>query len=161
MGAPAHRIVLLRHAEAEGAAASDRARVLTAKGEGQARRIGLALHGQGLAPGAVVCSPAARALQTARLAAAAAQSRVAIEQDETLHEAGPEEVLACLGRHPQAIVWVVGHNPSLQATARLLGGLPGAWHLDKGCAAVLDTDRWPPDPDATRLHRLLAPGHGN
>jgi phosphohistidine phosphatase len=161
MGRPTHRIVLLRHAEAEEDAASDRARILTAKGEEQARRIGLALHGHGLGPDAIVTSPAARALRTAKLAAAAAHSSAAIEQDETLYEAGPEEVLACIGRHPQATVWVVGHNPSLQETARLLGGLPRAWHLDKGCAAVLDVDGWPPAPESTRLHKLLSPGHAD
>ncbi|HUR63485.1 MAG TPA: histidine phosphatase family protein, partial [Candidatus Thermoplasmatota archaeon] len=60
---PPLRVVLLRHADAvNGAeAGSDFARVLTRKGEAQARRIGRALLAHGFLPDAVAASPAPRA----------------------------------------------------------------------------------------------------
>jgi len=136
---PPRRIVLLRHAEATtDQDGPDRDRKLTAKGEAQAARRGAQLRRLGLLPDAIVCSPAARALQTARLAAAAAASAVAIESDAALWEAGVDDILACLGRHAKVgTLWVVAHNPGLHETTVWLAD-QGLDHLDKGCAVVLE-----------------------
>lgn len=151
-------LVLLRHAQAEEAEGRpDRERRLTRHGEAQAERIGVELCRHGLLPDAVVASPAPRAAQTARLAVEAAEAAVPVRLEERLYGASPDEVLAVATAHAAATLWVVGHNPGLEATAIRLAGLDDAWRLQKARAAVLAIGRWPLAPGWARLARLLEP----
>lgn len=124
------RLILLRHAEAvppdpgNFSVESDMARPLTHNGERAAMRCGMWLRQNGLAPDAVLCSPAVRTQQTL----AGVQS--------ALPPASPDTVLLCpeiyeaaLGALSNALrqappqartVLLVGHNPGISEFARWL-----------------------------------------
>ena len=134
-------LVVLRHAEAadKEAGGNDFQRELTGKGRRQAERMGRQLAHRGLHPGLVVTSPAARALQTAEIAA----GELGIPADRLAHdgavyESNVPDLLDVLRRHGAGHrrVMLVGHNPSLEALVDLLSGATGT-ELGKGDAAIL------------------------
>jgi phosphohistidine phosphatase SixA len=113
-------IVILRHAQAQPAAAgqSDAARELTAHGraEAQAVRGWFAEHGLGF--DAVLCSPAVRARQTLEIVLdGAADARI----DPRIYEATPGTLVDVLDAARGAgRVLLVGHNPGLEQLVALL-----------------------------------------
>lgn len=141
------RLILLRHATAESAAAAgDLGRDLTDGGREDARLMGRGLAGLGLRPDLALVSTAARARQTWD-AAHDAFGDVEVELDPALYNAG----LSALRRAVEAAasrcetLILVGHNPGLHqfavdlliegaaaptALERLTGGFP------PGAAAV-------------------------
>jgi phosphohistidine phosphatase len=126
-------IYLLRHGEAEDAASDDAARRLTEKGERQARDAGLALRELEVTIDACLASPKVRARETARIAAAALETGVEVEETEALRGGAFDalELAAGLGD-----VLLVGHEPDFSAE---VGRLTGAnIDLKKGGIAVVD-----------------------
>lgn len=123
-----HRLVLVRHAQAADAGPrGDHERVLTARGEADAAELGRWLARQGLGPDHVLVSTAARARKT--WDALAAQVGDAVDADRVWHErrvydGGVEGVLAAIREVPDAtgVLWVVGHEPVMSATAGSLAG---------------------------------------
>ncbi len=121
-------LILWRHAEAEDTF-PDHDRVLTARGEHQARRVAQWLTSSLNAPYRVIVSPAVRTQSTA----------AALTSDfETSRLVGvgasPEQILKA-AHWPDAptTVIVVGHQPSLgQTAALLLSGRPDHWSVRKG-----------------------------
>jgi len=116
-------LYLLRHAEAEALAASDCARRLTAKGEGQAARVGTFCRKHDLAPEVILASPVMRALQTARLVRKSLSDCELIEVPWAACGMAPEiardELRAYAKLHA---VMLVGHQPDLgHLAATLLG----------------------------------------
>jgi phosphohistidine phosphatase len=112
-------IVVVRHAKAEDAAATDRARELTERGRADATAVGELLSDI-LDPDAetvALVSPAARARQT--WAAAAAELAAPPEERELdeLYAAGGDDVVDLLALLPDEIevAIVVGHNPAMEA----------------------------------------------
>ena len=126
-------LIVWRHAEAEDPreGMDDLQRVLTAKGEKQAARVGAWLD-RVLPQGTrVLCSPASRCEQTAQ-----ALGRKYSVRDVLAPGATAAEVLAAAQwpqvRHP---VLVVGHQPTLgQAVAHLLAITGGECAVRKGSA---------------------------
>lgn len=157
-------ILLLRHAKAIGhdEGVPDFDRPLTDEGGRQADRIGRLLARRGLQPGAIISSPAARALQTAQRAAAALGFKAsAIEQDPRIFEAGPM-VLAEILAHAAATrlrPMLVGHNPGFEQLAIRLGALDGDWTFPKGAVAHFEAEDASDLRQATgcRLLGLLRP----
>lgn len=98
--------------------ADDAARPLTEQGERDARRMGAWMAREGLVPDHVVTSPAARALQTARLALPGREPTL----DERVYEASPHDLLAVLADAPPGAerVLLVGHNPGMESLVRAL-----------------------------------------
>jgi phosphohistidine phosphatase len=138
--AAAREFLLLRHAQAAAAAAGggDFGRPLTAEGERQATRIGRLLERSGVHPDAFVSSPAARALRTARLAAAAfGVPPDAVVEEPRLYEAGPlalaEVVASAAAGHRCPLI--VGHNPAFEDLTRHLGGLDRGQGFPPGAVA--------------------------
>lgn len=134
-------LYLLRHAEAEVLAASDRARRLTPKGEDQAQRVGKFCRDQGFGPSVVLSSPVTRAWQTAKLV------------HKSLPDAGLIEVpWAACGMDPfdaleqmkvfavSPSVMLVGHQPDLGVLAALLLGLPEPRALRVRKALIMGID---------------------
>ncbi len=80
-----------------------------------------AMRGRGLAPEVVLVSSARRALQTLE-ALEPWDDMPLIEPMDSLYMAGPEQILAALRQLGPTVrsVMVVGHNPGLHETARLL-----------------------------------------
>jgi phosphohistidine phosphatase len=138
-------LILLRHAKAVDKSVDDFSRELTEEGRQQAQRIGRALLRQGLQPDRVVSSPAARALETARLVCTELGiPHASIVQDRTVFDAEVVHLVASLEHHgaESKRVMLVGHNPGLtDLGAYLLKPAPDGWQMRKGAAAHLTLDR--------------------
>lgn len=112
------RLLLLRHAKAMPAAEplADIARPLAARGTRDAGWVGERLFRHGFGPQSIVTSPAARALHTAQIVAAAVgypRENIVIEQ--RLYLAEPSAILAVVAAQDAKLesLLVVGHNPGL------------------------------------------------
>ncbi len=122
-----HRLILLRHAKAESAGTlPDVLRPLALVGRKQAGRVGAALYAAGLVPEQVWCSAALRTRQTWDLA----QSRFGDAEPEVvisdeLYSAGVGDVLGLVRSVDSRVrtVLVVGHEPTMAATAERLADL--------------------------------------
>ncbi len=118
------KLYLLRHAEAEEGDGDDRARLLTARGESQARKVGRWCRLRSLPGGPIVSSPLARARRTAELVGDALGVR-----SELLAALEPG-MTATRGRALLEERWaddallVVGHEPDLSHWATDLLGAP-------------------------------------
>lgn len=114
----AHRLYLMRHAEASSTGADwrDISRELTPKGRTQAREMGELLARQRIE--LVLSSPAARARQTTELLSLP----VPIRYVDRLYNAGSRALLAELSGVPDQVrtVLVVGHAPGIPALAENL-----------------------------------------
>jgi phosphohistidine phosphatase len=134
-------LYLLRHAEAEVLAASDRARRLTPKGDEQAQRVGKFCRKQGLEPGVILSSPVTRALQTAKLVLKNLSEPELIEVPWAACGMDPQTAmreLNAFNRFPS--VMLVGHQPDLGALAATLLGLPHVQSLRVRKALLLGID---------------------
>lgn len=125
-------LLLWRHCEAE-PGEPDLGRVLTGKGEKQARRIAQWLHAHLPESARILVSPARRAQQTAQALAELSPRKVKT-LDALAPGAGAADVLNAV-RWPDAesTVLVVGHQPTLGWVAsRLLAGAEADWPVKKG-----------------------------
>ena len=137
----ARQLWLLRHAEAEPhGTRPDAQRLLTARGERQARVAGIAIARLGATFDEVLYSPKERAARTATLAAEAwsAEQRALLREHAALaggfDAAGALEALAgTSGSHERVLL--AGHEPDLSQTAGELSG--GRVDLKKGGLAVV------------------------
>lgn len=122
-------LILWRHADAEDAGPSgDAARRLTKRGRRDARRMAEWLGPRMAGDWRIVCSPAARALETV-----AALERAHEVSDAVSTAAGPADVLREAGWPGGGRVMVVGHQPTLgEVAALLLGGRAGEVSVRKG-----------------------------
>ena len=126
----ARTLVLLRHAKAETPGETpDFDRRLTVMGEADADAAGGWLADEGLRPGLVLCSPAARTRQTWHgVAVALAQADESdavspeVHYERGLYEGGRTEVIDLLRAVSDEIkvVLVVGHNPTMSDVSILL-----------------------------------------
>jgi len=130
------RLLLLRHAKAEKADIEmrDRDRGLTARGRKNAAQIAAYMVRRGLLPDRVLVSSAQRTRETweQMLPAFSTSPRVAFE--DRLYEAGPEAIIGVIkaeGGTASALL-VVGHNPGVYDTARLLIAGEDAAELAEG-----------------------------
>lgn len=124
-------IYLLRHGDAEEGDGDDAARRLTAKGERQSRRAGLALAELGAEFDACLTSPKVRAADTARLACEALRLEPEIANE--LRGGSFDSLSLAAGRGD---VLLVGHEPDFSdEVARLTGANV---KLRKGGLAIVD-----------------------
>jgi phosphohistidine phosphatase len=113
-------LYILRHAEAQsGTAGGDHERPLSAAGERAALVVGQYMRQQGLQPGLILCSGAARAQATCALVSSRLDLRPETTVTDELYSctaADLQEKLRALGPDvPSALV--IGHNPVLQQLA--------------------------------------------
>lgn len=116
-------LILLRHAEALPATASDddRQRRLSGHGEQEARAAGRWLASHGARPQRVLCSPAERTRATASLALEALGDSPELQLADEIYDATPGELLALLDQHDEVgTVMLVGHNPGIERLVALL-----------------------------------------
>ena len=135
-------LYLLRHAEAEVLAASDRARRLTPKGEQQAVKVGKFCARHGIEPSVILSSPVVRARQTADLVHKNLRDAELIEVPWAacgMDSWQAMDELAAYRKFPA--VMLVGHQPDLGALAAALLGLPRVQSLRvrKALLAAVDT----------------------
>lgn len=149
------KLIILRHAKAEKVPGkADIDRVLTDRGEHDARRAGQVLGELGLVPDLVLCSPAQRTRRTAELALAALAPEAPVYHEREMYLASPEDLLAVVQRTDPdvATLLIVGHNPGFHELFLSLTATPA--EADPGfptCAfAVVETEApwerlWPGD----------------
>ncbi len=134
---------LLRHAHAgdpEGWTGPDGARPLSAKGEGQAERLGRFLAEVEFRPDAIITSPKVRAARTAEIVAAALD--VDVRVDDRLAAGfdlvSIEAILFDAGEPVRPVL--VGHDPDFSETLATLCDAPGLT-MRKGAFARVDAGR--------------------
>lgn len=137
-------LILLRHGKTEAYhAEGDFERVLTDRGVKDARRMGRLIKQQLPEVELVVSSPAARAAQTARLAAEAIGYAGEIDWRPEIYDAAVPTLMGVIGSLPEKAktVILVGHNPGLEDLAQELTGrdLPDG-HLPTAGAAHITFD---------------------
>jgi phosphohistidine phosphatase len=130
----ARRVTLLRHGQAQppDSCPEDFERVLTHRGELEAREIAARLVKRGLIPDLILVSPADRAWATAEIVAAACElDAKQIQCARELYLASPETTWALLAHRAAALnhILICGHNPGLSQIASRLGPKPEAREL--------------------------------
>jgi phosphohistidine phosphatase len=135
-------LYLLRHAEAEALAKSDRLRQLTPKGEQQAAKVGKFCLKHGIEPSVILTSPVVRARQTADRVAKSLTGAEIIEVPWAacgMDACQAMEELAAYRQFPA--VMLVGHQPDLGFLAALLLGMENVQNLRvrKALLASVDT----------------------
>lgn len=150
---PMKQLTLLRHGKSDwnDCSLSDFERPLKPRGRRDAMRMGEHLASPDLAPDLIVCSPAARARQTALLFAEAVGYDEDIQWDKRIYGADGVELMAVLRQLPEDVdnVVLIGHNPGLEELVeRLAAGSPNfaivGVRLPTAAAAhiLLDLNSW-------------------
>jgi phosphohistidine phosphatase len=124
------RLLLFRHAKAERArpGEKDHDRALAPRGRADSVEMGRMMAERGERPDLVLCSTSLRTRQTWELAAPALDAAPGVRFLRTIYEADGDylPILCEEGDEAQSIL-LVGHNPTMQATAiRLADTLTGA-----------------------------------
>jgi phosphohistidine phosphatase len=136
--AAAMRLMLLRHAKAEKAEAGmrDRDRRLNARGRDDAARIAAHMARHALLPDRVIVSSAQRTRETWQHMAPAFSTGLPVGYEDRLYDAGTDSILAVIKATDRSAspLMVIGHNPGIYDTARLLLAHRGgeAHQLDDG-----------------------------
>jgi len=133
-----HRLVVMRHAKAEAAAASDHERRLTSRGARDAAEAGEWARSAGVLPDHVFVSSAVRAHETWSAFSAAADLDVVPALEAGLYAAGPDGAIEVLRTAPAeaGTVMVVGHNPTMAQLVHLLDD----GHADPDAFEVVGAD---------------------
>jgi len=148
----ARTLVLLRHAKAETPGETpDFDRKLTTVGEADADAAGAWLADEGLRPGLVICSPAARTRQTWHGVAVALaqaddseQAAPEVHYEASLYEGGRTEVIDLLRAVSDdvKVVLIVGHNPTMSDVSILLRPYESESAVEALKTAGLAVHRW-------------------
>jgi phosphohistidine phosphatase len=132
------RLMLLRHAKSEKAESGmrDRDRRLNGRGRDDAAQIARYMVQHALLPDRVLVSSAQRTRETWERMAPAFSANQPVGYEDRLYESGTDSILAVIkaADPPAATLLVIGHNPGLYDTARLLLAHRGgeAHQLDDG-----------------------------
>lgn len=112
----------MRHAKAEPSAATDEERVLSSRGESDARAAGEWLAREGVVPDSVLVSSAARVVGTWAQVAQGAGWDLRPVVESALYAAGPESALDLIRLTDDQVtgLLVVGHNPTMASLAQML-----------------------------------------
>ncbi len=117
-----HRLVVIRHAKAEGYGPSDFERELSQRGRDDAAAAGAWLADQGVAADGALVSAAERTRQTWEIIAKAAGWSAEASFDRALYGADEDGVLDLVAMTDEAVATlvVIGHNPTVGMLAQLL-----------------------------------------
>lgn len=145
------QLLLIRHAKSDwgNPALPDHERPLNARGRRDAPRMGAWIAAQGLVPGEVLCSDAARTRETLDLMLPAWAMPPQVEHRRELYHATPEAMLAVLEEAEAESVALVGHNPGIgDLAARLARHAPDhhRWGDYPTCAVAafrFEAGSWP------------------
>ncbi|HEY0083273.1 MAG TPA: histidine phosphatase family protein [Pyrinomonadaceae bacterium] len=139
-------LLLLRHAKPSQISPTRRDfdRPLVDAGRADALLVGQFLRRTQLAPGLVICSPAARARQTAAHVVEAAEITASTLFDERLYEASAEQLMAVVAEAggDAGMILLVAHNPGLPELIARLTGEHAAMIPGTLARVDLDTDAW-------------------
>ena len=149
-------LTLFRHAKTERDSDSGRDfdRRLIERGQNDSRRMGAEIRELGLVFDLVLCSPAARAAETAELAG------LEVRFDERIYDASTGQLLEIVQEMDETIdrLAMVGHNPGFERLASRLIGQTVEMPTGSLAEIALPVDRWSDTVEANgRLTRLLKP----
>jgi phosphohistidine phosphatase len=145
------QVHLLRHGAAEDIRPghSDSERRLTAAGRKEVRRAMDGSRPGKISPTLILCSPYARAIETAEIAAAVAgyAGRI-VRTDALAPEASPHGVwLEIRNRQNETQILLAGHEPLLGQLAAYLLNAPALYiEMRKATLVRIDFERFPVDP---------------
>jgi phosphohistidine phosphatase len=112
------QLIVMRHATANPGDGRDHARTLTAQGQDEARRVGLALRAHGPIPDRTLCSSAIRCRETLQALSAGLGTTSAVDFEDSLYNASPESLLHGLaGVIDERRVLLLAHNPGVHMLA--------------------------------------------
>lgn len=123
------RLLLMRHGKSDWPdGVPDRERPLSSGGRKDCKRVAAALVERGLLPDYVVMSPAQRTRETWERLRSGLGIDPAASTDERIYANSVDELLEVIRETPAeyATLLLVGHNPSTEVIAGLLGGASGA-----------------------------------
>ncbi|MCA1564573.1 MAG: histidine phosphatase family protein [Acidobacteria bacterium] len=139
-------LLLLRHARPTQSSPTGRdfGRPLADEGRADALLVGQFLRRRKLTPDTIVCSPAARARETADLVIEAAQLDAPLLFHESIYEASTEQLIEVVSEVEDSadVVLMVGHNPGLQSLLERLTGEGAAMTPATLARIDLDIDAW-------------------
>ena len=156
------RLLLLRHAKSswDDPRLADFDRPLNERGRRAAPLMGRYLREQEIRPDLILCSPAARARQTAELVAGAAGLAAPLRFDERIYEATAARLLEVVSQAGEGAgeILLVGHNPGMEELLELLTSESRRMPTAALARIRLDTDEWAGlAPRAGRLERHIKP----
>jgi len=152
------RLTIVRHAKSSwnNSSLSDHERPLSGRGERDAPRMGARLRARKVRPTLLLCSPARRAMETAKiLANALGFPKEFLEQEPALYHADVGTLFDIVMRQDDACsdLMIVGHNPGLTAFANALLADLKLYNLPTAGIVAIDlaTAHWSQltDTDAT------------
>ena len=116
------RLILIRHGKSswDDPFDDDHARVLNERGRASATAIGAWLAQEGHVPDVVLCSDAARTVETAELVMGALVPPLKLQLSGRIYHASPDTVLDMIQQQTAKTVAVIGHNPGIGMLANLL-----------------------------------------
>ena len=121
-----HRLLLLRHAKSswDQSDLADHDRPLAPRGRRAAIALSEHLPSLTQPPDLVVCSSAARTVETMELIRSGLPAGTSVTVDETLYGADADELLGYVRRLPSttACALIIGHNPGIGDLAVMLAG---------------------------------------
>lgn len=145
-----HRLVLIRHAQAEQTDGDDHERTLTERGRADAASLGHWLKEKGVLPDETWCSTSARTRETWAAIVDASGIGAMVEHDERIYNAHPDTLLRVVSEIDPAMetLVMVGHAPGIPMLAAELAngqGDPDALaqlelNFPTATVAVLDLD---------------------
>ncbi len=135
-------LTLMRHGLAERFQGDDASRTLTDTGRSIVWDVVRGLKMGGWLPGAVVCSPLVRSMQTAELVIEHYPG-LPIEVLGNVVKAGPE-LLRELGERELVDPLIIGHEPALSGLAARLIGADGLMAFEEASVACFRLDDLPP-----------------
>ncbi len=152
------RLTIVRHAKSswEDASLSDHERPLSGRGERDAPRMGARLRAREVRPTLLLCSPAERAIETAKIIAhALGFPEELLRREPALYHADTATLFDIVMRQDDACsdLMIVGHNPGLTVFANALLADLKLYNLPTAGIVAIDfaTEHWSQltDTDAT------------
>ena len=155
-------LYLLRHAKSswKEPGIQDFDRPLNGRGMEAAPLVGRYIRKQGLRVDLLLCSPAARARQTAALVQEAARLTADLLYDERIYEADAARLIEVVAQAPESAdaLMLVGHNPGMEELLKLLTGEAREMATATLACVALDIEKWSKArADAGRLEWLVRP----
>jgi phosphohistidine phosphatase len=120
------RLLLLRHAKAEGVAADDRKRALIDRGRKDSARMGRFLREEVYVPDLILCSDSTRTRETLNSALPELGTQPPVQFLHELYLAEPELIISIIRRAANkfGVLMIVGHNPGIEQCALVLASVP-------------------------------------
>ena len=150
------RLLILRHAEAEGSRGSDHQRPLAPIAEAQLNSVAQQLRARDWLPQQVICSDAWRTVETWRSVARALPSEASFKLEPRLYLGSRRDFELAIGHTPTAVerLCVIGHNPGVSLTASHFADFRIMMGTANGVLLSCEAENWPEAVALTGLWEL-------